>query len=191
MTSNSIMIIICTFLLLGCQPNEQTISDFETEKQRADFLLKQKEWYTYIDSISTVSFNRKVTFLDSLSKYYMKDNTPNIISDSKYIFWRNGSIISYGDFDFFEQVTDSLFLIGSRGKRNIIINECRLTDSTLKEMKKVVFDLNKSEINSSCLEICGLKKKLQNQKLKLSVKMFNDCYNVYLTKIIDYNVSIN
>ncbi len=148
-------------------------------------VLKAQEWFPYIDSTHTVSFVGKVTYLDSVSKYFMKVHTPEVISKPKYIFWYKGKQISNGDFDFFEQVSDSLIIIGSYSERNVCIEEYRIDKSKLQLRSNVVFDMNNNnEFKNACYEITDLNHSVQNQGIKLSIQICNSCSDEVLTKNI-------
>lgn len=149
-------------------------------------VLKAQEWFPFIDSTHTVSFIGKVTYLDSVSKYFMKVHTPNVISKPKYIFWYKGKQISNGEFAFFEQVSDSLMVIGSNGKRNVLIEELRVGKSKLQARNRFIFDMNNvnNEFKNACYEITDLNHSVQNQGIKVSIHICNSCSDEMLTKNI-------
>lgn len=148
-------------------------------------VLKAQEWFPYIDSTHTVSFVGKVTYLDSVSKYFMKVHTPEVISKPKYIFWYKGKQISNGEFAFFEQVSDSLIIIGSYSERNVCIEEYRIDKSKLQLRSNVVFDMNiNNEFKNACYEITDLNHSVHNQGIKLSIKVSNSCSDEVLTRNI-------
>lgn len=148
-------------------------------------VLKAQEWFPFIDSTHTVSFISKVTYLDSVSKYFMKVHTPNVISKPKYIFWYKGKQISNGEFAFFEQVSDSLMVIGSNGKRNVLIEELRVGKSKLQLRSNVVFDMNiNNAFKNACYEITDLNHSVHNQGIRLSIQICNSCSDEVLTKNI-------
>jgi hypothetical protein len=115
----------------------------------------------------------------------MKVNTPNVISKPKYIFWYKGKQISNGEFAFFEQVSDSLIIIGSYSERNVCIEEYRIDKSKLQLRSNVVFDMNiNNEFKNACYEITDLNHSVQNQGIKISIQICNSCSDEVLTKNI-------
>lgn len=171
--------VIGLFIVISCTSNEQTINIFDCDNEPVDSVLQNEEWYSYIDSISAVSFNGEVEFLDSVTTYFMMPNAPNVLSKPKYIFWSKGSKITFGDFDFFERVSDSLFVVVSRGKRSINITEFSIGDSKLKEKNSIIFDMNKNAFKEPCFEICDLISNIQNKNINISIQIFNSCSEEY------------
>lgn len=179
-----VLFLISICLFNSCESKKPDVISCSGKKPVTS-VLNAEEWFPYVDSIHTVSYVGKVTYLDSVSKYFMKVNTPNVISEPKYIFWHNGKQISNGEFAFFEQVSDSLMVIGSNGKRNVLIKELRVGKSKLQARNKFIFDMNNNnEFKNDCYEIIDLNHSVQNQVIKLSIQICNSCSDELLTKNI-------
>lgn len=124
-----VLFLISICLLNSCESKKPDVRSCSGKKPVTS-VLNTQEWFPYADSIHTVSYVGKVTYLDSVSKYFMKVNTPNVISEPKYIFWHNGKQISNGEFAFFEQVSDSLMVI-DKSSDSIFFLEIYNIDSNL------------------------------------------------------------
>lgn len=152
----------------------------------ANAVLKQKEWFDYIDSIYTYSIKNE-GYIDSISLYFMKVNTPSVIATSKYIFWKDSKPMKDGEFSLFIPTSNTQFLIVSNGKRNIILNKVEINTHTIKESKKVLLDLNKNDsLKDPCNQISNVNKKVANQNVVLKIEIFQSCFDKYSYRELIY-----
>jgi hypothetical protein len=149
-------------------------------------VLEEKEWFSFIDSVYTDSIKDE-KFIDSVSLYFMKVNTPSVIAKSKYIFWRRAKPVKSGDFNLFIPFNKNKFLLVSNGKRNIIVNEIEVKSDAIKETKKIMIDLNKSDsLQDQCNQISGIEHKVVNKNVIFSIEIFQSCFDKYLFREFIY-----
>lgn len=188
--SKKISIYCLTFLaLFSCKKGIETLKSIEFKQNKVvDSELKEKEWFDYIDSIYTYSLKNK-RGVDSISLYFMKSNTPNIMAKSKYIFWRNAKSVKNGDFNLFIRMNTSRFLVVSNERRNVVSNEIHIDSFKIKESKKVLLDLNNSKtLYDPCNQISKLEHKVINKNVVFKVQIFQSCFEEYLYEQLNYSI---
>jgi len=160
--------------------------DSVLKKKETNSILEEKEWFGFIDSVYTYSLKNE-KYIDSVSLYFMKVNTPSVLAESKFILWRNSKPIKNGEFNLFIPLNTYQFLIVSKGSRNIILNEIEIDSIKIKESKKVLLDLNNSNLlKDPCNQISKINHKVTNQSIVFKVQIFQLCSEEYFYEELIY-----
>lgn len=187
---NSKVFIFCFALLFLISCKSKGNEDYKKECV-ANSALKQKEWFNYIDSVHTYPITKNKC-IDSISLYFMKVNTPNVIAKSKYIFWKGSVPMKNGEFNIFIPKSNYQFFIVSNGKRNLILQEIEVNSSSIKESKKVILDLNDdNSLKDPCNQISNVEKKVVNQNIVLKIEIFQSCFDEYFFKELIYPIPLD
>jgi hypothetical protein len=187
------LIKLCFFVLiflLGCvsSKNDSKVNNVETINDDLS-KLKSLEWFNFVDSVSTYSDYKEYS-IDSVSLFFMRKNTPEIIAKPKYVFWLNNRIKSTGDFDFFIHVSNADILSALFNRRNIIINRIKIGSDTLLETAKLFFDLeNEKEFFDPCNQISNVNVTQTNQEFIFKIEIFQSCFDKYYYKELMYPIN--
>jgi hypothetical protein len=174
---------LTTCFLISC-----VVKNKEADRNEFDISseLKHKEWFGYIDSVYTYSIKNE-KYIDSISLYFMKEDSPSVMAKSKYIFWKNAKSVRDGDFNLFIPLNSSRFLIVSNGGRNFVSNEIQIDSLKIKESKKVLLDLNnRDSFKDPCNQISKIEHKVVNQNIVFKIQIFQSCFDKYYYEQLNY-----
>jgi hypothetical protein len=148
-------------------------------------VLKEKEWFAFIDSVSCIPIpNNK--HADSVSLYYMKPNAPEVLATPKFIVWKNAQALKSGEFNLFITQSAAHFLAVSYRKRSLSLCDIQIGALGLKVSNASLLNLNAvntdSTLSDPCNEICSVERKKSKQQIVLKVEIHQSCLDTYIYK---------
>jgi len=168
---------LALFFFIGCSNNS-----IETKEKTGVVLkhnklkIENEEWYSFVDSVSNISIKAHNYFIDSISLYYMRLNTPSVVSKPRYVFWSNDIVQELGVFDFFTKTTDLHFVIGTMRKRTVSITSFLIGQDTLHISKEEILNLNKDlKFSDPCCFVSQIEQSIINQNLNVKIEIFQSC----------------
>jgi hypothetical protein len=148
-------------------------------------VLKEKEWFAFIDSVSCIPIpNNK--HADSVSLYYMKPNTPEVLATPKFIVWKDAQALKSGEFNLFIPQSATYFLAVSYRKRSLSLCDIQIGAQGLKVSNASLLNLNAvntdSTLSDPCNEISRVERKKSKQQIVLNVSIYQSCLDTYFYK---------
>lgn len=148
-------------------------------------VLKEKEWFAFIDSVSCIPIpNNK--HADSVSLYYMKPNAPEVLATPKFIVWKDAQALKSGEFNLFIPQSAANFLAVSYRKRSLSLCDIQIGAQGLKVSNVGLLNLNTintdSTLSDPCNEISSVERKKSKQQIVLNVEIYQSCLDTYFYK---------
>jgi hypothetical protein len=148
-------------------------------------VLKEKEWFAFIDSVSCIPIpNNK--HADSISLYYIKPTAPEVLATPKFIVWKDAQALKSGEFNLFIPQSAAHFLEVSYRKRSLSLCDIQIGAQGLKVSNVGLLNLNAvntdSTLSDPCNEICSVEPKKSKQQIVLNVSIYQSCLDTYIYK---------
>jgi hypothetical protein len=148
-------------------------------------LLKGKEWFAFIDSVSCIPIpNNK--HADSVALYYMKPTAPEVLATPKFIVWKDAQALRSGEFNLFITQSAEHFLAVSYRKRSLSLCDIQIGAQGLKVSNTGLLNLNTintdSTLSDPCNEISSVERKKSKQQIALKVEIHQSCLDTYFYK---------
>ncbi len=148
-------------------------------------VLKEKEWFAFIDSVSCIPIpNNK--HADSVSLYYMKPNAPEVLATPKFIVWKDAQALKSGEFNLFIPQSAAHFLAVSYRKRSLSLCDIQIGAQGLKVSNVGLLNLNTINtdrtLSDPCNEISRVERKKSKQQIVLKVEIHQSCLDTYIYK---------
>jgi hypothetical protein len=148
-------------------------------------VLKEKEWFAFIDSVSCIPMpNNK--YADSVSLYYMKPTAPEVLATPKFIVWKNAQALKSGEFNLFIPQSAAHFLAVSYRKRSLSLCDIQIDPQGLKVSNAGLLNLNEvntdSTLSDPCNEISRVERKKSKNGNVLKVEIYQSCLDTYFYK---------
>lgn len=153
--------------------------------KQSNEVLKEKEWFAFIDSVSCIPIpNNK--HADSVALYYMKPNAPEVLATPKFIVWNDAQALKSGEFNLFLPQSAAHFLAVSYRKRSLSLCDIQIGAKGLKVSNAGLLNLNAANTDSTfadpCNEISGVERKISKQQIVLKVEIHQSCLDTYFYK---------
>jgi len=144
---------------------------YSMEKSPKTVIGIDYKWFSYVKKEEKIIL--KDVFADSVSIYYMQENTPSIYEKQKIILWKKNKEQFHTDFDNLIRIYDNHFLLATKRKKTISIIEVIMKDKLfIKEFVKV--DLEKV----SCKEISEIKDiKMSGKEISIRYSIYDTCFD--------------
>ena len=148
-------------------------------------VLKGKEWFAFIDSVSCIPIpNNK--HADSVALYYMKPTAPEVLATPKFIVWKDAQALKSGEFNLFIPQSAANFLAVSYRKRSLSLCDIQIDPQGLKVSNAGLLNLNAVNtdrtLSDPCNEICSVERKKSKQQIVLKVEIHQSCLDTYFYK---------
>ncbi len=148
-------------------------------------VLKEKEWFAFIDSVSCIPIpNNK--HADSVSLYYMKPNAPEVLATPKFIVWKDAQALKSGEFNLFIPQSAAHFLAVSYRKRSLSLCDIQIGAQGLKVTNAGLLNLNAVHtdrtLSDPCNEISRVERKKSKQQIVLNVEIYQSCLDTCFYK---------
>jgi hypothetical protein len=148
-------------------------------------VLKEKEWFAFIDSVSCIPIpNNK--HADSVSLYYMKPNAPEVLATPKFIIWKDAQAVKTGEFNLFIPQSAAHFLAVSYGKRSLSLCDIQIGAQGLKVSNVSLLNLNAVHtdrtLSDPCNEISSVERRKSKDGNVLKVEIHQSCLDTYIYK---------
>jgi hypothetical protein len=153
--------------------------------KQSNEVLKEKEWFAFIDSVSCIPIpNNK--HADSISLYYMKPTAPKVLATQKFIVWKDAQALKSGEFNLFIPQSEAHFLAVSYRKRSLSLCKIQIGAQGLKVSNTALLNLNAvntdSTLSDPCNEISRVERKKSKQQIVLNVEIYQLCLDTYIYK---------
>jgi hypothetical protein len=148
-------------------------------------VLKEKEWFAFIDSVSCIPIpNNK--HADSVSLYYLKPNTPEVLATPKFIVWKDAQALKSGEFNLFIPQSAAHFLAVTYGKRSLSLCNIQIGAKGLKVSNTGLLNFNAVNtdrtLSDPCNEISRVERKKSKNGNVLKVEIHQSCLDTYFYK---------
>lgn len=148
-------------------------------------VLKEKEWFAFIDSVSCIPIpNNK--HADSVSLYYMKPNAPEVLATPKFIVWKDAQALKTGEFNLFIPQSAAHFLAVSYRKRSLTLHDIQIGAQGIKVSDAGLLNLNAVHtdrtLSDPCNEISSVVHKKSKNGNVLNVEIYQSCLSRYIYK---------
>ena len=148
-------------------------------------VLKEKEWFAFIDSVSCVPIpNNK--HADSVSLYYMKPNAPEVLATPKFIVWKDAQAVKSGEFNLFIPQSATHFLAVSYCKRSLSLHDIQIGAQGIKVSGAGLLNLNAVHtdriLSDPCNEISSVERSKSKDGNVLKVEIHQSCLGTYMYK---------
>ena len=148
-------------------------------------VLKGKEWFAFIDSVSCIPIpNNK--HADSVALYYMKPTAPEVLATPNFIVWKDAQALKSGEFNLFIPQSAANFLAVSYRKRSLSLCDIQIDPQGLKVSNAGLLNLNAVNtdrtLSDPCNEICSVERKKSKQQIVLKVEIHQSCLDTYFYK---------
>jgi hypothetical protein len=148
-------------------------------------VLKEKEWFAFIDSVSCMPVENN-KHADSVCLYYMKPNTPEVLATSKFIIWKDAQAVKTGEFNLFIPQSAAHFLAVSHRKRSLSLCNIQIGAQGLKVSNAGLLNLNAVHtdrtLSDPCNEISSVERKKSTNGNVLKVEIYQSCLGKYIYK---------
>jgi hypothetical protein len=148
-------------------------------------VLKEKEWFAFIDSVSCIPIPNN-QHADSVSLYYMKPNTPEVLATPKFIIWKDAQALKFGEFNLFIPQSAANFLVISYRKRSLSLCDIQIGAQGLKVSNAGLLNLNAvhtdKKLSDPCNEISSVERKKSKNGNVLKVEIHQSCLGTYMYK---------
>jgi hypothetical protein len=148
-------------------------------------VLKEKEWFAFIDSVSCMPVENN-KHADSVSLYYMKPNTPEVLATPKFIIWKDAQALKFGEFNLFITQSAAHFLAISYRKRSLSLCDIQIGAQVLKVTNAGLLNLNAVHtdrtLSDPCNEISSVERSKSKDGNVLKVEIHQSCLDTYIYK---------
>lgn len=148
-------------------------------------VLKEKEWFAFIDSVSCIPILNN-PHADSVSLYYMKPNAPEVQATPKFIIWKDAQAMKSGEFNLFIPQAAAHFLAISYRKRSLSLCDIQIGAQGLKVSNAGLLNLNAFHtdrtLSDPCNEISSVQHKKSKQQIVLNVEIYQSCLGTHIYK---------
>ena len=145
-------------------------------------VLKEKEWFAFIDSVSCIPISNN-KHADSVSLYYMKPTAPEVLATPKFIVWKDAQALKSGEFNLFIPQSAAHFLAVSYRKRSLSLCDIQIDPQGLKVFNAGLLNLNTINtdrtLSDPCNEISRVEREKSKQQIVLKVEIHQSCLDTY------------
>ena len=150
-------------------------------------VLKEKEWFVYIDTVSCIPIpNNK--HADSVCLYYMKPTAPEVLATPKFIIWKDAQALKTGEFNLFIPQSAAHFMAVSYRKRSLSCFDIQIGAQGLKVTNSGLLNLNAVNtdrtLSDPCNEISSVEYKKMKRQIVLNVEIYQSCLGTYIDKVL-------